>query len=72
LFTRNGGRARNAVEAEIIREVVAAAPTRHNADSMAVITPHRAQRALLRSTLFDEHGLGVSVIDNGSKAARGP
>jgi superfamily I DNA and/or RNA helicase len=42
--------------------VVAAAPARQNADSIAVITPHRAQRALLLTTL-DAHGLDVSVID---------
>jgi hypothetical protein len=41
----------NAVEGEkIIREVIAAAPTEQRADSIAVITPHRAQRALLPTT----------------------
>ncbi|WP_407150449.1 AAA domain-containing protein [Bradyrhizobium sp. ORS 86] len=62
VHAERGSRHSNAVEGEIIREIVAAAPARQDADSIAVITPHRAQRALLRTAL-DAQGLNVSVID---------
>jgi superfamily I DNA and/or RNA helicase len=51
----------NAVEAIIIQEILAAAPTRVD-DSIAVITPHRAQRGLLRTTLT-EAGINVATVD---------
>jgi hypothetical protein len=51
----------NPVEAEIIRQILAAAPQRAP-DSVAVITPHRAQRSLLK-TIFAQHGIGVGLVD---------
>ena len=60
----------NAVEGEVIREVIAA-------DSIAVITPHRAQRALLRTTLSEARfgsrmKLAVAPIEWGSRATKNP
>lgn len=49
----------NPVEAEIIREILAAHAGAIG-DTVAIITPHRAQRALLRTTLA---GAGVGMID---------
>jgi hypothetical protein len=62
VHSERSSRHSNAVEGEIIREVIAAAPAEQRADSTAVITPHRAQRALLRTTL-SEHGLDVDLFD---------
>jgi hypothetical protein len=50
----------NAVEGEIISKVIAAAPTEQRADSIAVITPHRAQRTLRRSACRRADRMGVA------------
>jgi hypothetical protein len=62
VHSERSSRHSNAVEGEIITEVVAAAPAEQGADSIAVITPHRAQRTLLRTTLGG-HGLDVGLVD---------
>lgn len=62
VHSERNSRNSNTIEAEIIHEFLAAAPVDHPGDSIAVITPHRAQRALLRTT-FDEHGLAVALVD---------
>jgi hypothetical protein len=51
----------NPVEAEIIRQALAAAP-QQAPNSVAVITPHRAQRSLLKTT-FAQHGIAVGLVD---------
>lgn len=50
VHSERGSRQSNAVEGEIIERVLAARAD-HRANSIAVITPHRAQRALLRGRL---------------------
>jgi hypothetical protein len=62
VHSERNSRHSNAVEGEIIREVIAAAPAAQGADSIAVITPHRAQRALLR-TILSDNGLDVDLVD---------
>jgi superfamily I DNA and/or RNA helicase len=59
VHAERNSRSSNAVEAEIIREILVAAPPRPP-DSTAVITPHRAQRALLSTTLA---GLDAGLVD---------
>lgn len=52
----------NRFEAEIIRNIVEAGLPREN-DSIAVVTPHRAQRSLLRTVLQRQYGGPVGIID---------
>lgn len=61
LHSERGSRQSNPTEAEIIEAILNARPA-HRADSIAVITPHRAQRALLRGRLLG-HAEAVSIID---------
>lgn len=64
----------NAVEGEIIREVIAAAPTEQRADS-TVITPHRAQHAPARSARRDSSArmkLAVAPIAGGRERLKNP
>ncbi|MDO9472010.1 MAG: AAA domain-containing protein [Caulobacter sp.] len=55
-------RKQNVVESEIIRQVLAA-NDELEADSVAIITPHKSQRQLLRRELNDAYGAIASVID---------
>jgi len=52
----------NRTEAEIIQEILAAGDEIPN-NSVAIVTPHRAQRSLLRQVLSDYYGNAVDVID---------
>lgn len=52
----------NATEAEIIEEIIAAGGIQDN-DSIAIVTPHRAQRTLLKTKLSAHLGNSVGVID---------
>jgi superfamily I DNA and/or RNA helicase len=63
VHSERGSRHSNPIETEIIREVLAAAPGNVQIrDSVAIITPHRAQRAMLR-TMAGSHGVDIDVID---------
>lgn len=59
--SERNSRQSNPLEGEIIRQILQARAS-HPDDSIAVITPHRAQRALLRGALA-EFGQAVTVID---------
>ncbi|EKS34237.1 AAA domain-containing protein [Afipia broomeae] len=61
VHSERSSRRSNAVEASIIQRILAAAPE-HPADSIAIITPHRAQRALLR-TVLNQDTVVVDLID---------
>jgi len=61
VHSERGSRQSNPLEAEIIRRILVAADNLP-ADSVAIITPHRAQRAMLRGFL-QPHAAAASVID---------
>jgi hypothetical protein len=52
----------NQLEAEIIRQIVEAGMPQPN-DSIAVVTPHRAQRSLLKTRLEQFYGGPIGIID---------
>lgn len=52
----------NETEAEIIQEILSAEHELPDG-SVAIVTPHRAQRSLLRQVLADHYGSTVDVID---------
>jgi superfamily I DNA and/or RNA helicase len=52
----------NRLEAEIIRQIVEARMPHAN-DSIAVVTPHRAQRNLLKEILHQHYGGPIGIID---------
>ena len=60
LHDEDGSKKSNEFEADLIHDIIAAGP--RQAKSVAVITPHRAQRTLLRSKLADVDEV-VSMID---------
>lgn len=64
LHSERASRQSNTLEAEIIKHIIAANPTLGD-NSVAVVTPHRAQRALLRRELESHLSPSgpVSVID---------
>ncbi len=64
LHDERGSRTNNPVECQIIRSILSSAD-QINEDSVAIITPHRAQRSLLRTVLsaFTGPGQAVGVID---------
>lgn len=64
IHDEDGSRRSNAIEVEIVEQILAAAPPLA-ANSVAVITPHRAQRSLLATRLAAHTGLEgcVGVID---------
>lgn len=64
LHDERGSRTSNLVEGEVIRSILSSADQLRE-DSVAIITPHRAQRSLLRMILSDFTGPGqpVGVID---------
>ena len=61
VHSERNSRQSNSLEGEIIRRILLARGA-HPVDSIAVITPHRAQRALLRGALVDFLD-AVTVID---------
>lgn len=61
VHSERDSRQSNSLEGRIMQSVLAARPD-HPEDSVAVITPHRAQRALLRGLLGD-YANAVTVID---------
>lgn len=64
LHNERGSRTSNLVEGEIIKSILSSADGLRE-DSVAIITPHRAQRSLLRTILSDFTGPGqpIGVID---------
>jgi superfamily I DNA and/or RNA helicase len=61
IHSERASRQSNGVEAAIIQAMLEAKPDPID-DSIAIITPHRAQRALVRSTL-SSRGINVGLID---------
>lgn len=61
VHSERGSRQSNALEGELIAQALAARDE-HPLDSVAIITPHRAQRALLRG-LLEPYGEAASIID---------
>lgn len=61
VHSERGSRQSNALESEIIQTILDAGGD-HEPDTIAVITPHRAQRAMLRGRL-EPYSEAVSVID---------
>jgi hypothetical protein len=51
--SERSSRQSNELEAELIRRILEASPTSLDDNSIAVVTPHRAQRSLLRDRLSD-------------------
>lgn len=61
VHSERGSRQSNALEGEVIAQALAARD-QHPPDSIAIITPHRAQRALLRGCLAP-YAAAASIID---------
>lgn len=61
VHSERGSRQSNALEGELIAQALAARD-QHPPDSVAIITPHRAQRALLRGRL-EPHSAAAGIID---------
>jgi len=61
VHSERGSRQSNALEADVI-ECILARDGGHPPDSVAVITPHRAQRAMLRARL-EPYADAVTIID---------
>lgn len=53
----------NEVEVSIIEQIIAAAGGQLPNKSVAIVTPHRAQRTLLKTRLADYYGNAIDVID---------
>ena len=62
VHSERGSRQSNALEADVIERILAARDGGHPPDSVAVITPHRAQRAMLRARL-EPYADAVTIID---------
>ena len=69
VHSERGSRQSNVLEADIVRAIIDARED-HGVDTIAVITPHRAQRALLKARLLP-HAHAASIIDTVEKVQGG-
>lgn len=70
LHTERQSRRSNIIEVEIIKHILDSTPNICD-NSIVIVTPHRAQRTLLKTKLSDHYGKSVHIIDTVEKLQGG-